>query len=266
MRAVWLTDIHLNFLEGKEDTQRFIESVVKTDADMILLGGDIGEAASLLDYLDAVSNMLSCPVYFVLGNHDFYGDGISAVRQRVEAYCQDSERMVYLNTRDPIRIGEQTALLGHDGWPDGRLGDYANTEVMLNDFLLIKDFEGLGKIDRLSAMQTLADQAASHFKTALAECLVDHAEIIALTHVPPFREASWFNGKPSSDDYLPFFACYAVGKVMRDMMEAHPDCRLTVLCGHTHGSGTCDILPNLHVRTGGARYGKPEIQTVLNVL
>jgi hypothetical protein len=40
---------------------------------------------------------------------------------------------------------------------------------------------------------------------------------------------------------------------------------LLVLCGHTHGSGEVQILDNLFVMTGGARYGEPAIQHVLNV-
>ena len=35
---------------------------------------------------------------------------------------------------------------------------------------------------------------------------------------------------------------------------------MTVLCGHTHGKGEVQILPNLIVKTGGADYGKPELQ------
>lgn len=39
---------------------------------------------------------------------------------------------------------------------------------------------------------------------------------------------------------------------------------MTVLCGHTHGSGEAHILPNLRVLTGGVVYGKPGIQRVLD--
>lgn len=34
---------------------------------------------------------------------------------------------------------------------------------------------------------------------------------------------------------------------------------------HTHGSGEAQILPNLRVLTGGARYGAPVVQRVLEV-
>ncbi len=41
--------------------------------------------------------------------------------------------------------------------------------------------------------------------------------------------------------------------------------QMTVLCGHTHGSGDAQILPNLRVLTGGAVYGRPGVQRVIEV-
>ena len=89
--------------------------------------------------------------------------------------------------------------------------------------------------------------------------------MIALTHVPPFREACWHRGRISDDDWLPHFACRVVGEVLREAMAAHPECEMTVLCGHTHSAGEAQILPNLRVLTGGAEYGRPEVQRVLTV-
>ena len=40
---------------------------------------------------------------------------------------------------------------------------------------------------------------------------------------------------------------------------------MTVLCGHTHSPGEAQVLPNLLVLTGGAEYGRPEVQRVLTV-
>ena len=40
---------------------------------------------------------------------------------------------------------------------------------------------------------------------------------------------------------------------------------MTVLCGHTHSAGEAQVLPNLRVLTGGAEYGRPELQRVLAV-
>jgi Icc protein len=36
-----------------------------------------------------------------------------------------------------------------------------------------------------------------------------------------------------------------------------------VVCGHTHGGGAVDVLPNLRVLTGAADYGFPAAQAPL---
>jgi hypothetical protein len=85
------------------------------------------------------------------------------------------------------------------------------------------------------------------------------------THVPPFRESCWHEGQVSNDDWLPLFTCKAVGDVLVEAMAAAPDQKMTVLCGHAHGGGEAEILPNLRVLTGGARYGNPAVQQVIGV-
>lgn len=85
-------------------------------------------------------------------------------------------------------------------------------------------------------------------------------ELILLTHVPPFREAAWHEGKVSNDDWLPFMASKPMGDVLKDALAARPDRKVTVLCGHTHSAGEVEILPNLIVKTGGAEYRNPELQ------
>jgi hypothetical protein len=50
---------------------------------------------------------------------------------------------------------------------------------------------------------------------------------------------------------------------MAEVMRAHPDRELPVLCGHTHGAGEAEVRRNLRVRTGGATYGAPVVERVL---
>ena len=85
---------------------------------------------------------------------------------------------------------------------------------------------------------------------------------VVLTHVPPFREAAWYEGRPSDSQWLPFFSCKAVGDVLLEAIQDLPCKRMTVLCGHIHGGGRSAILPNLATWTGPARYGRPAIQEI----
>ena len=48
-----------------------------------------------------------------------------------------------------MELTKDAALVGVDGWADGRLGDYARSTVMLNDYLLIENIAGLDKARRL---------------------------------------------------------------------------------------------------------------------
>jgi hypothetical protein len=87
----------------------------------------------------------------------------------------------------------------------------------------------------------------------------------ALPHVPPFKEATWYEGRHSDDNYPPHFACKATGDAMRRVMDNQPQSHLLVLCGHTHGQGEVQVTENLTVLTGGAEYRNPVIQRVFEI-
>ncbi len=52
---------------------------------------------------------------------------------------------------------------------------------------------------------------------------------------------------------------------MLEIMQDYPHRELTVLCGHTHGSGEAHPLQNVWIFTGAAIYGFPTINRVLTV-
>jgi 3',5'-cyclic-AMP phosphodiesterase len=269
MKLAWLTDLHLNFVQTAQRRQ-FLEQV-KEVADAVAVSGDIGESTDVAQHLSEMAEVIQKPIYFVLGNHDFYRDSITATRRRIASVAEETELLHYLTSQGVVELTPKTAMVGHDGWPDGRLGDFNGTRVILNDHSLIQEIASsyryfyLDKYSLRATMTALADEAARHFERVLNEAAAKYEEIIAVTHVPPFREAAWHQGKTSSDDYLPYFACKIVGDVMRQGMRSHPQAKLLVLCGHTHSSGHVEIAANLRVLTGEARYGHPAIQQVLEV-
>ncbi len=258
MHLAWLTDLHLNFVN------RLVEGLCRRirdgGADAVLISGDIAEAPGVEAYLEFIGRRIDRPISFVLGNHDFYRSSIGKVRARVATFCAQSPRIHWLNRESVIELTPETGLIGHDGWADGRFGDYAGSDVLLNDYFLIEELAGLEPEARLERLHALGDEAADHFRRVLPEALGRYRRVIALTHVPPFREACWHRGQISDDAWLPHFACKAVGDALVDVMSTHPDRELLVLCGHTHSSGEARILPNLRVFTGGAEYGRPGIE------
>lgn len=265
MKAVWLTDIHLNFLKYNQ-RQYFLKEMSRQAVDCFFISGDIGEAESIVPFLQQIESAVKRPIYFVMGNHDFYGGSIKAVRSEVFDLTKKSQKLIWLNKSDYISLTKETALVGHDSWADGRFGDFNCSSVELNDFRYIKELKLSERNERLKTMQKLADEAVEHFRKVLPKALKKHRRIVVLTHVPPFKEACRHNGQPSQEEWLPYFSCKAVGDVLKDIMEQNPKSEMTVLCGHTHGQAECRILPNLLVYAGRAEYGQPEIQKTFKII
>lgn len=264
MRAAWLTDIHLNFL-SPVGIEKFFTLVRSCEAEVFFITGDIGEAPRLGWYLKRLEEQLQRPIYFVLGNHDYYHSSIDETRAAARKVVSGSSRLIWMNELEVVQLTPHTALIGHDSWADGRCGDYVRSDVTLNDYVLIGELSSLSKNELLFRLNRLGDEAAAHFKRVLPQVAARFQQVFMLTHVPPFREACWHMGAVSDDHYLPHFACQAVGDVLQQIMQAHPACQLTVLCGHTHSSGIAHVLPNLKVLTGQADYGVPQIQQVFEI-
>ncbi len=263
MRYGWLTDIHLEFMRDSE-AKDFVKELATQKFDGLFLTGDISTAKGLESHIKLFEDLYPAPVYFVLGNHDFYGGTIETTRSLVQKICSKSKWLHWLPVSGVVSLAKDTCLIGHDGWADGRLGDYSGSKVLLNDYVKIENFGKAGSVGRLALLQSLGDQAATFFKNILAGALQQYQHVIVLTHVPPFKEACWHEGEISANDWLPHFSCKAVGDVLAEAMKAAPDKQMTVLCGHTHSSGQCQILPNLLVKTGGAKYGSPRIQEIID--
>jgi 3',5'-cyclic-AMP phosphodiesterase len=264
VKAIWLTDIHFEFLIEPE-LRSFLWQLERAAGDAVLISGDIGKARSVEGFVSRIADECGLPVYFVLGNHDYYNGTIKDVRARIARLSGRHPLLHWMNVEDPIRLTEDTCLIGHDGWGDGQYGDLDGSAVTLNDFEYIRELRGLQHHERRDLIGALGVEAARHFERVLPMALSAYRHVLVLTHVPPFKEAAWHDGKISADDWLPFFSCKAVGDVLTAAMTKHPDHKMTVLCGHTHGDGTVRILPNLEVVTGSATYGAPEIQRVLDL-
>jgi Icc protein len=138
VRIAWTTDLHLNFASDTGIDQ-FIEEVRDVRSDVVLIGGDIGEADSFTKYLEHIADALELPVYFVLGNHDYYKDSISGVRESASALSQQSNVLSWLSDLGPVWLTDRTALVGHGGWGDARAADFLKSDVILNDYLLIQE-------------------------------------------------------------------------------------------------------------------------------
>ena len=260
----WLTDIHLEHTDAGGPFALCSE-VLDAEPDAVLLGGDIGTASTLGGFLGTIERALARPIYFVLGNHDYYGGSITAVRSAVAELARGSEWLHWLPDAGVVALSPTCALVGQGGWGDGRLGSGARTAVEIADAHMIAEMKGLETPDRFEVLARLGDEAAAGLHESLRVATRSFERVIVLTHVPPFQDACWHEGRLSGDDFLPHFACGAVGDVLVEAAEANPAVRFLVLCGHTHSAGEAWIRPNLEARTGGATYGRPRVQGLIAV-
>lgn len=269
MRLTWMTDIHLVFLRDKEtgafdlEYFEFLDQVRREEPDAILISGDIGEAPELSAFLEQLADAWQRPIYFVLGNHDYYFSSVAKVREEVGLLCDRVEHLHFLSRMEVVSLAPDLGLIGHDGWADGRCGLYHWSDVKLSDIKYIDDliFEGPDAADRrLPVLHALGDEAGEHIARVLPKALTRHRHILLLTHLPPFEAASRYRGQPADYQWAPFTVCKAVGDAILKIMPGYPDRELTILCGHTHDRFRYDPLPNIHVHVGAATYGEPIVE------
>lgn len=261
MQIAWVTDIHLNFI-STNDIITFAQPLNQYDA--ILITGDISESPELIGHLDLLSDIINKPIYFVLGNHDFYHGKIDTTRQNVTRLEKDN--LYYLNNHDIIKLDKNTCLIGHDGWYDARNGLYDVSRVVLNDFSLIKDFSNKDHYLRKLKFEEITDEAAHHIEKNMSKAIKDgYKKILVATHVPPYHGAAWHEGKPSNNDFAPFFSNKSVGLNINTVMKNNPEIKCDVYCGHTHSEGVYEPLDNITVFTGKSIYGKPGLAKIIEI-
>jgi 3',5'-cyclic-AMP phosphodiesterase len=262
-KLAWMSDIHLNFL-GTVQIENWLNELQEQAYDALLITGDIGEANSLHDYLIRMADHLRLPIYFVLGNHDYYHGSIEGVRTGIHRLAAERELLRWLPLQGIVRLNEEAALIGHDGWGDGGYGNFMQSSVMLNDYLYIQELVNLKAVDRLLRLRALGQESALYLRRNLPKAFEEFRHVYVAVHPPPYQEAAWHMDKTpvDNDPFLPHFTCKAVGDVLLDITAAYPEKQVTVLCGHTHGTGKVSMRPNLHVLTAGAEYGHPRVEHV----
>ena len=77
------------------------------------------------------------PIYFILGNHDYYKGQVNEVRDAMRMLTDTHKWLFWLPASGIQKLCSNTLLIGQDGWADGRLGDLTNSRVVLNKTFLM---------------------------------------------------------------------------------------------------------------------------------
>ena len=256
--VAWLSDIHLDMVEPSWFDALCTE-IRDSDARAVWLTGDIATGNDICSWLVRIHDQTALPVYFVLGNHDYYHSSFSQVDQAVQEISTRHRGIVWMDTQDFIALDEQTGLVGVGGWGDARAGDFHGTPIRINDHRLIEDLSNISREEVYRRLLLRGSMMADRLSQQLERCV--HAQTIwVLTHVPPFEQACWYKGKAGDPHWTADFVCVAVGEVLERFALRYPEKNLHVLCGHGHNRGIVHKRRNLTVHTAAAEYRKPRVE------
>ena len=255
-KLVWVTDLHLDFCD-ELTISSWISCIKALDPAGLIITGDISNSKKVEATLLRLADEFRFPIYFIAGNHDCYHGSHAETHQKLTDLSRGHKYLRFLDQEGVIELNSTTALIGHSGWADGKAGTGDRSKIIINDFKYIEELVGGDVCRRRSFLESWADQAATHFGRLLPEAARSYENIIIVTHVPPFIEACKHEGKPTDDEYLPHFSSPTAGVPIKEIAKANPEKNFVVLCGHTHGEGFAQILPNLCVYAGGVKYRYP---------
>lgn len=258
LNILWLTDIHFDYLFPHE-RKRFLLSLSRLKPDIVFVGGDLSKACSLENDLKAIQRAASAAVYFVLGNHDYFGSSFSAVHEKLGKLTQERSNLYWLERMGCISLTKDVALVGHGCWGDARIGSYWKSYLHIDmpDFREISDLKTLNRYERLQYLKKLGEEAARHLATSCGAAAEENKHVIILTHVPPFPQVILDTGG-MNESGLPFFCCLEAGKAIRKAAATHPNVRFTVLSGHTHVEAMIRPISNIEAIVQGAQYHRPD--------
>jgi hypothetical protein len=264
-RVAWGADWHLDFLDAKRRCE-FYAKIVSSGADAVIISGDISNGRYLGQHLAELADATHLPIWFVLGNHDFYMSGVDQIRKTASDLCDQHFLLHWLPKTGVVPLSETVGLIGVDSWADGRAGAYWESTVELNDHRLIADMIALCASDRLKVMQRIADEAEVRLRELLAAALSRFQTVLIASHVPMFYEACLDpSTRPSGDMWLPHFTWHAGGTAIMDVLQSYPNGRVLALCGHTHTRASIQISKQITVCVAGAEYDRPKIEAVLDL-
>jgi predicted MPP superfamily phosphohydrolase len=257
VNALWLSDLHMDKL-SEDQCGRLLDQIANTPSDCICITGDISASRKLTEHLALFASACAPrPIYFVTGNHDYYGSSIAEVDAAINALCDSVGNLHYVDARQMIPLNRNICLIGHHGWPDARAGYGNRTFLRSPDQGAIRDFHGLSREQCLLRMQEMGKDSARMIRRILPLALSRYRHVVLLTHTPPYAEAVRYSGKPCGPVHLPHYTNVSAGRAIRGIARAFPQGKITILAGHAHSSSVTHIEPNICVRVAHARSGMP---------
>ena len=228
MKLQILSDLHLEFGEV---------SVPRTDADVVILAGDIDVGVSGLAW--ARNCFPDCPVIYILGNHEFYKNSMPELTEALKGEAEGTN--IHVLENGAVEIKGYT-FLGCTLWTDFQLsGDpkaaMETAEGMMTDFRVIR-FGPKNRPLRALDTQRMHGRSVVWLRGELAQS--DPARTIVVTHHSP-------SGRSESPQYANSPLKPAFSSDLDSLVEQS---RVPLwIYGHTHYNtdyriGTTRVLTN----------------------
>lgn len=260
-----LADLHLD-RAADDAKKRLWAKLASIQYDAALIIGDISVAAQLQQHLGLISK--ACwprPVYFLLGNHDYFDGSFAGVDRLVAETCQHLRNLIPLGGGEIISLTPDTALVAHRGWYDGQAGAGARTWVDTPDRHRINDFKGLSRPEFFAKIKDLGRESARYFRRVLPLALSQYHTVLLASHVPPFWQGIRHGGASCDWHHQPYFSNMAAGNVIASIARYFPNRRIVVHAAHTHCPVHVRLSANLEIHVAGSQPGFPALQGVVQI-
>jgi predicted phosphohydrolase len=253
-KFLWYTDLHLDKLTPWKK-HSFLKLLKKEESTGLILTGDISNGKQICNDLQLIAEFIECPVYFVLGNHDYHWSSLQEIHEKIRNLCVKFPNLIWMTYSGVLHINEEVAFIGIEGWYDAENGNSQYLKLT-PDWFLIEEFRNQLNMEARIAIwrklaQLSADQMANHLERAIEQ---KYKSIYLLTHYPPWTSATRDVGTLLEKFWLPYNCNLHLGRAIEKVMEHHKKRHVTVLCGHTHTPVDIRISRNIECRVGPGHY------------
>ena len=241
-KYLWLTDLHVDKLSAA-DYAGLINSIVAIKADGLWLTGDLGDPPANWFFLETLLHQIKLPIYFVLGNHDYYQQRIADVRKKANQLMDTFKQAHYLTSEAAHIFDEHTLLVGVDGWAN--TADIPLTQPTWDSERIID----LQSPSLATLQQAMNKRAAVDALLLLKKCQQSIGaatkRVYILTHVPPEQaRRGQYPVKPVQARRAVYYS-YTLGGVLDELRLQYPHIHFYVFSGHVHQNQLYTLGHNL---------------------
>lgn len=241
---LWATDLHLNYFSNEYITN-FGKSLSKYNCTSLIISGDISLGNRLENDLKVLSDAIQVPIYYVLGNHDYWYSSFDKIDQLTKTL--ETNSIINLNDKY-VRINNNTSILGFNGWYDCGYGTI-DPNIQMSDWFKIEDFKDK---DPIKISKERSNSYLNFKEMSNKAKLNGFVNQLIVTHIPPFKELV-------IDKDLAFYSSYNAGLTLRSLDLN----KIVCLSGHTHNSSFYKEN-NISCYVGEACRGKPDVCGIIN--